>query len=124
MQFRNPIELSRAIITALQYTSVSVLATSYNTLADVPANFTGRAFISGIYIDFINGFITVSSIFRLQLVGTGTVSIDTIDYLGAISTNVFSYSLPTDVGIKSFVAESIVGIRITSSTTASILYIG
>jgi hypothetical protein len=124
IQFHNPNELSNAITKAIQETGIAVVSQTFSSLSAIPANFSGRAFISGVYMDFTNGFINNRSIFRLSLGGTGVVSIDTIDLAGTIVTNVFTYSLPTDVGIKSFVAESTTGIRITYSTTATVTYLG
>jgi hypothetical protein len=98
-------------------------AVTYGSISAVPAGYTGLVNIAGVAISYNNGYIVVNSDFRLSLAGTGAVSIDTIDYLGIVSPNAFIYSLPTDVGMKKYNAETITGIKITYSSTATVVYL-
>jgi hypothetical protein len=101
-----------------------IAAVNYNTLADIPSDFIGIALVNGVFISINSGYINVNSFFRLKLAGTGAVTVDIIDYLGVVTLNAFTYSLPSDVGIKKFDSETIISIKITYSSTATVTYLG
>jgi hypothetical protein len=125
-----PVSMSRDLYSALKNAGVPLtghesILPSFASIWPAVENISNVS--NGSQITLGNGFIAVGSIFRLLLNGTGAVSIDTVDSNGTIAINAFSFSLPNDIAvsnIKEFKAETVVGIKITASATATVTYIG
>ena len=79
----------------------------------------GNAFLRGALTS--GEWVTIPSIFRLRLTGTGTAVIDSRDSLGAVTSEVASYTLTaaTDQIEFPYAGDNAVAIRVTLTGTAT-----
>jgi hypothetical protein len=98
--------------------------TNFNSLADIPTNYTGSATVAGVAISMVNGWITAPSLFRLNLQGTGNITISTTDSTGAVVASAFTYTLPSQAGIKSYAADTITLIKIVADAGVTVSWLG
>ena len=73
-------------------------------------------------VSFSGEWISAPSIFRLRLVGTGTITVDSRDRLGAITTAVETYTISSATNQIEFpwLGDGAVEMRITYPATATV----
>lgn len=59
------------------------------------------------------------SLFRLLLKGSGTVTMDSLDYDGTVNLAVESYTVTTDTVVFPYAGDNAIAIRVTNTGTAS-----
>ena len=99
---------------------VGVGIQTVSSLTNIPTGASGVYSVGGFIVSVVNGWLSVDSIFKLIMTGTGSVIIDTKDISGSVITAAFSYPLSGTMEIHSFASETVAAIKLTISSTATV----